>query len=395
MSKHNYFEVKPLLETFPDARYYFLLGGRATGKTFPTMKEAAQNAIDGNGAFVYVRRYKESLSESQLKDLFAPHYAGPSAWLSEYTNGQYNYIGYWRKRWYLERWIIDEETGERVREYRNPVAIGIAVALSTWETEKGPDFGADKSGVKYIVIDEVLSAGEDYLPDEWNKMQNVIASFVRENWENDTKIFLLANPVSKFGGPYLKNLGITKKLMKDFGTTLIEYPDDAGKMADMKTVFCYIAPFEGNGELSEARQMLYNKYFAFPNSRGKSKSITHGFWELEDANLLPSGVFQDSEEIRKLYYPFGEDLLCVRIMKYNENELYYLFISPASKIPKGEYFVTLGMTLDRHGIIGTDTGHPLQEAVKKIARTNQVYYSDLETADIWHGWQKEARRRRA
>lgn len=394
MIKHNQFEVVPLLKKFPHARYYFLLGGRGCGKTFPTIKKALQDAIDGKGAFAYVRRYKETLTDTVIHDLMSPHFEGRSAWLSEYTKGKYNRLGYWRRRWYLERWTTNEETGEMVREYRHPVAVGLAVSMSTWETDKGPDFGADKGGVKYIIIDEVLSAGGEYLPDEWTKMQNVIASLVRENWEDDTKIFLLSNPVSKFGGPYLKNLGITKKIMKDFGTTLIEYPDDHGGRADMTTVFCYIAPGK-NGEVDAARTALYNKFFAFPASRGKSLSITHGYWEMEEANLLPSGVFKDSEEIRKVYYPFGEDILCIRIMRYIENNLYYLFISPASKIPKNEYFVTLGMTLDRYGIIGADTGHPLQEAVKKIARTNQVYYSDLETADIWHGWQNEAKKRRA
>lgn len=394
MGRKKFFEVRPLLRKFPKARYFFLLGGRGTGKTFPVTKEAIKDSIDGHGAFAYVRRYKESLTDTVLQDLTAPHCKGPSAWLEEYTGGKYNRIGYWRKRWYLERWEKDEETGELVRVYRNPEAIGRAFAMNTWETDKGPDFGADKGGIKNIIFDEILSAGGEYLVDEWNKMQNVISSLVRENWEKDTKIFLLANPVSKFGGPYLKNLGISKKLLSEFGTTLIEYPNETGGKADMSTVFCYIAPGKG-GQIDESRTMLFNKFFAFPASRGKSKSITFGFWEMEDANILPSGVYSDSTEEARLFYPFGEDLLCCEVRIYTKTGIPFLFFRPASKVPKGEYFVTLCMTLDPFGIIGADTGHPLQEVVKSIAKTNQIYYSDLETADIWHGWQNEAKKRRA
>lgn len=391
-SKHKFFEVKPLLKKFPKARYFFLLGGRATGKTFPTVKEAMQNAIDGLGVFAYVRRYKESLTDTALQDLMAPHYGGPSAWLEEYTGGKYNRVGYWRKRWYLERWERNED-GELYRVYRNPEPIGRAIAMNTWENDKGPDFAADKGGMKNIIIDEVLSAGGDYLTDEWQKMQNVISSLIRENWEQDCKIWMLSNPVSKFGGPYLKNLGISKKLLQNFGTTLIEYPSDSGAASQMSTVFCYIAPGKG-GSIDESKTLLYNKYFAFPSSRGKSQSITFGFWEMEEANLLPSGIYNDSTQIRRVFYPFGEDILCVEIMRYNDNGQYYLFIRPASKVPPKEYYVTLGITLDKFGIVGADTGHPIQEAVKRVAKTNRVYYSDLETADIWHGWQKEAKKRK-
>lgn len=385
----QYFEVDPLIKKYPKARYYFLLGGRGRGKTYPTIKRAIQDAIDGKGVFAYVRRYKETLTESTLRDLMAPQ----QEWISEYTGGKWNRIGYYRKCWYLERWQTDE-SGNTTRAERNPVPIGKAAAINTWESDKGPDFAADKGGMAHIIFDEVLSAGGDYLADEWGGFQNVISSFVRDRWKKGTKIWLLANPVSKFGGPYLRNFGINKKLMSDYGTTLIEYPDEKGDKALMTTLFVYIAPAEYGTGVDPIKTAVYSSFFAFPNSRGKSLSITSGFWELEDANLLESGVYNDSEKKRTLYILFGEDILAADLMKYRETGVYYVFIRPASHLPRKEYFVTLGMSLNRYAIIGTGTGHPLTEAYNRVIKTNQIYYSDLETADIFHGFQKEAKNRK-
>lgn len=379
----HHFEVDPLLKKYPNARYYFLLGARSAGKTYPTLKRAIMDAIDGKGVFAYVRRYKESIADSKIQDLLAPHVQ----WLSDYTNGKWNRFKYYRKRWYLERWETDEN-GDTKRVEKDPVPIGGAFAMNTWETDKGPDFAADKGGMAHIIIDEVLSAGGEYLNDEWQKFQNVISSLVRDNYQKDTKIWLLSNPVSKFGGPYMKNLGITKKLMENFGTTLIEYPGEDGKPSGMSCLFVYIAPAkdkDGNAAIDPDKTAVYNTFFAFPASKGKSKSITHGYWEMDDATLLESGIYKGSDKKRTLYFVFDEECLACEFMKYRSSGVYYLFIRPASKVPDKQYFVTLGSSLSKYAIIAFAKDHPMLKAFAKIYNTNQVYYSDLGTADAFHG----------
>lgn len=380
------FEVKPLLQKFPDARYFFLLGGRGCGKTYPTMKEAIQDAIDGKGVFAYIRRYKESLSDGDMRDLCSPHGIGSdTAWIEEYTQGKYNRVSYFRRYWYLERWAKGED-GELMRVDRNPVPIGRALSLSTWETDKGSDFGADKNGVAHIIIDEVLSSGGDYLKDEWLCVQNVISSLVRSNWQKDTKIWMLANPVSRYGGPYLKNLGITKSMMQKFGVTLIEYPDDSGSGIGMRCVYVYIKPDVGDKERSDVLE-TYNRFFAFPASKGRSKAITHGFWEMADAQLLDSGIYKDSRKRKTIYFVMDEDVLGVDFCRYTPTGKSYLFIRPAAKVRDKCYFVTLDSTLSKYGIIAFGT-HPITDAFKRIYLTNQVYFSDLSTADIFHAFMR-------
>lgn len=394
------FDTAILLKMFPKARYYFILGGRGWGKTYPTIKLSIEDALAEKGAFAYVRRYKESIGDTFIQDLMAPQ----SEWLPTYTSGEVTQLGYWRKRWYSEKWEdvthTNRETGESYTQFerveRYQPAIAGAFAMSTWETSKGPDFGSDKNGVKNIIVDEVLSAGGDYLTDEWNKFQNVISSLVRENYEKDTKIWLLANPVSKYNSPYFRNLGITKKMLKEPGITEIVYPkDEYGN--EMSCVFCYLGDnYNIDTGIPDVKDLTYSAFFAFPNST--SKSITHGAWELAESSHLPPGVMENSDEVCQIYFIMDEETLGCKFMKYDPTGIYYLFFYPSQKtreqiIKNKNYYFTLNTDLSEYAVIGLKTGHPIAALLNKIWTTGQVYYADNTSADMMHGWMKEASKR--
>lgn len=381
--KTRYFEVKPLKSKYPHARYYYILGGRSTGKTYPTIKEALEDAIKGRGLFAYVRRYKESLQEVFMATLFRVH----DKTVEKLTGGEWNRVVYHRRRIWLEKWELNEE-GMMIKVARNPQPIGITCCLSTWETEKGGDFGYVE-GIKNIILDEALSKAGQYLKDEWTIFQNVISTLVRDRWEFDTKIWLLANPISKWANPYFRNMGITKKMISRFGITEIKYPNEKGGTA-MTAIFAYL----GNdiGTVSENANKVNETFFAFEYSKGKSKSITHGYWEMEDSARLPSGVYRDSTKHRTVYALFGEEKLAIDIMRYDNEGKYYLMIYPANDIRPKSYYLILGTSLDRYAVIGCDEKHPITRLVFAIYRTGQVYYSDDSTADAWHGFLTERTR---
>lgn len=376
--KTRYFEVKPILKKYPKARYYFILGGRGTGKTYPVIAQALEDAIKGRGKFAYVRRHKESLSTFNMQQTFSVH----NALVEKLTDGAWNRIKYWQRRFWLERWEMNPETGLEERVAKNNEPIGAAYAMSTWETDKGGDFGFD-SGIKNIILDEALSKAGQYLSDEWSVFQNVISSLVRDRWEFDTKIWLLANPISKWANPYFRNMGITKQLLNDFGITEIKYPDDKGGTA-MSSIFAYIGLTVG--EIDPNRDSLYNTFFAFKNSKGKSKSITHGYWEMEDSSRLPRGVYSESNKNRTVYCIFNEEKLAIDIMKYDFMSKYYLMIYPTDKIREKTYYMILGTSLDKFAVVGRDNSHPITKLIMQIYETGQVYYSDDATADAFHGF---------
>lgn len=376
--KSHYFDVDKLLKEKPNARYYFLLSGRSTGKTFGVLRRSGKDCSKGLGMFAYIRRYDEEIKTRNIQELFSPQN------IEEMTNGKYNKVGYWRGFFYFERWDYDEEKDEIRRTYKNPEPCGIALAMNTWERTKGQDIAAAYGGIKHIIFDEIIT-GMSYLKDEFQIMQQIISSLVRDRTENDTKIWLLGNPLSKWC-PYFPNLGITNNMIEKPNQRFeISYPG-----TDMTTIFVYIGRPEE--EASSTPSKVYQTFFAFPNSVTKSKSITEGFWELDDSMQLPSQVYKNSERKKKVLLFFGEQWIKGEIMRYTENGVYYVVWSPSRPPKKGEYYFILNAVPDKYAIIGVNTKHPYAELLNKIMATNQLYYSDNTVADLFHGFIKEARK---
>lgn len=375
--KSQYWEAEQLLKEKPNARYYFILSGRAKGKTYSVLRNSLNDQHKGRGLFAYVRRYDEEIKQRNLQELFSAQN------LEKITNGKYNKISFWRGFFYWERWEYDNEKEELKRIYKNPEPCGVALALNTWERDKGQDIGAAYGGFKNIIYDEAIT-GLSYLVDEFQKFQNVISSLVRQRDQQDTKIWLLANPLSKWC-PYFPNLGITKKMIEKPNQRFeISYPN-----TDMTTIFEYIG---SASDEQSPQDKVYKTFFAFPNSQTRSRSITDGFWELADSMQLPSQVYKNSERKKKVLLYFGEEWIKGEIMRYNETGVYYLVWSPSRKPKKGEYYFILNAVPDKYAIVGTNTGHPYADLINKIMQTNQVYYSDNTVADIFHGFIKESRK---
>lgn len=376
MSK-QYFDVDKLLEEKPSARYYFLLSGRSRGKTYGVLRRSTKDQYAGLGLFAYIRRYDEEIKTKNVQELFSPQN------IDEITEGKYNKIAFWRGFFYFEKWEYDEEKGEVRRSYRNPDPCGVALALNTWERDKGQDIGAKYNGFKNIIFDEAIT-GMNYLTNEFQTFQQVISSLVRDRYEKDTKIWFLANPLSKWC-PYFPNLGITKEMISKPNQRFeISYPKTS-----MTTIFEYIGSPE---EEESTPNKVYKAFFAFPNSETKSRSITEGFWELEDSMQLPSQVYKNSERKKTVLLYFGEQWIKGEIMRYSETGVYYVVWSPSRAPKKSEYYFILNAVPDKYAIIGTNTGHPYAELLNKIMKTNQIYYSDNTVADLFHGFIKEARK---
>lgn len=374
-----FWEAEELLKEKPDARYYFILSMRSSGKTYSVLRNAIRDQWKGLGLFAYVRRHDEYIKPSKLQELFSPQN------IEELTDGVWNKISYFRGFFYYEKWEPDEETGIMTRTLKSPTPCGIACAINTWEGSKGQDIGAAYNGFKHIIFDEAIT-GQQYIVDEFQKFKNVISSLVRTRVTQDTKIWFLANPLSKWC-PYFPELGINKQMIAEPGHRYeIHYPD-----TDMTTVFEYIGPLGGS---NSASSKVFQTFFAFPNSKGKSQSITEGFWELEDACHLPSQVYKHSELVRELFMYFGETWLRGQVMRYfsdiQKKNVYYLNWTPSREPKPKEYYFILYAIPDPYAIVGVRTGHPLAVLLNDCYNRGQVYYSDNTVADMVHGFLKEA-----
>lgn len=390
----RYFHAVPQLVEYPDAKYYVTVGARSTGKTFEPLAFGILSYLAGDGVFAYIRRYDKSLSEKNMTALVG----GMGAMLDYVTGGEYNKVSWWRGQWFLERWERDEESGALARAYRNPVPCGGAWSMNTWENDKGPDFGADKGGFSCILIDEFLSKGANYIKDEWGVCENVISSLIRDNIQKGTKVFMLANPVSKWRNPYFSAMGLKSDIYEKPGTHEIKFPLADGQKKPMTIIFTYIcAILDKDGETAKdvdpTMTALYEEYFAFPNSKGKSMSITHGIWEMEDAASLPEKYLNDSITVKTVYIKSAEDeFFACDISKFMGTGQYYLYFYACNEIAEKHFYFTLLPEMEKYAIIAGQKDNKVWDRFLQVYHTNRLYYESLDIADAWHGWVKEMKK---
>ena len=182
-----------------------ILGQKSNGKTYATIREGLEQFFKTGKAFVYLRRYKEELSDFNIYKVFAPHYEI----LRKYT--EYNDFVYYRRRIYA----VKKENGETVKKLETPIAF--TYSLTSFQNDNGGDFGS----VSQIVFDECITY-DRYLNDEFIKLMTVISNIVRDR--TDTKIYLLGNTVN-VNCPLLREFGIIPTKLEKGKINLVHFPN--------------------------------------------------------------------------------------------------------------------------------------------------------------------------
>lgn len=339
-----------------------IVGRRSNGKTYPTITfDGLKKYIDSGGRepFAYVRRYVQNLREIK-DDLFN----GPvnNGWLNWYTQGKYNYIHYYRQRWYL--WHIRED-GKVDRKDPNPCCYYFAI--NGCDSYKGPDY----SLIKTIVFDEFISMrdGRGVLPNEWKLWQNLLSTIIRDN--EDVVIYLIANTISKnsiYFDRYQINIdeieqgSIIVNRFKSGGSIAVEYCADSG------------------GNTAKA-----SKYFDIDDSVGAA--ITKGTWETSEYPQIPQ-EYRKYKTFSQLSFNIchGNKVVQGHLMKTKERSMIYFHIR-TSKIKQDEYKYIESFNSDTMNQYKTRIGfNPSQFdldriIVQKIKR-NECYYQDNDTGEL-------------
>lgn len=171
-----------------NAYFNFIVGGRGLGKTYGAKKKAIKAAITNGEQFIYLRRYKEELTDS-VRTFFDDLVANGE--FDEYdfrVNGrQFEYSGI-------------EFRDEKKREWH---LAGMAMALSQGQAKKSMALPL----VTLIIFDEfIIEKGHmRYLPFEYNVFQGLYSTVDR--WKDKTRVLFLANAVS-IDNPYFVFYGI-------------------------------------------------------------------------------------------------------------------------------------------------------------------------------------------
>lgn len=177
-----------------NATYSMVVGERSNGKTYAALSLCIEDYYKNGNQMAYIRRMQADLNQLNSNQLFSGHVG--NGFVETITNGEYNSVHYYSKRWYLQK--VDEAGTITLRD-SNPFCY--AFALSEMEHNKGSSY----QGVKNIVFDEFMSR-VGYLSDEWMLFMNTVSTIVRQR--NDIKIFMLANTVSWRNCPYVEEMGL-------------------------------------------------------------------------------------------------------------------------------------------------------------------------------------------
>jgi len=171
-----------------NAYYNFIVGGRGLGKTYGAKKKAIKAAVTKGEQFVYLRRYKEELTDS-VRTFFDDLVA----------NGEFEDWDF-RVNGRIFEYSAIEFREEKKREWHTA---GFAMALSQGQAKKSMAL----PNVTLIIFDEfIIEKGHmRYLPFEYNVFNNFYSTVDR--WKDKTRVLFLANAVS-IDNPYFVYYGI-------------------------------------------------------------------------------------------------------------------------------------------------------------------------------------------
>ena len=249
MKKSVYWLINKILATKAD--FMLVIGQRGNGKTFGVLKYFLEQYKKSKKRFAYLRRWDEDIKAYRMEQLFAPF-----------------------------RNVIDEVFGEEFTiEYKNHKfylvngngtkvdTIGYVLSISSSAHTKSISY----TNLGYILYDEFIRmTGEQELKDEMSRFDNTLSTLIRGD-NNNVKVFMLANTVSKYS-PFFLRFGIDINKVEQGTITVKEIPLETGEVLKVALEYC---------EFNEEASKKISKY-------STNAMIKSGKWEIPDTDEIPT-----------------------------------------------------------------------------------------------------------
>lgn len=249
MKKSVYWLINKILATKAD--FMLVIGQRGNGKTFGVLKYFLEQYKKSGKRFAYLRRWDEDIKAYRMEQLFAPF-----------------------------RNVIDEIFGEEFTiEYKNHKfylvngngtkvdTLGYVLSVSSSAHTKSISY----TNLGYILYDEFIRmTGEQELKDEMSRFDNTLSTLIRGD-NNNVKVFMLANTVSKYS-PFFLRFGIDINKVEQGTITVKEIPLETGEVLKVALEYC---------EFNEEASKKISKY-------STNAMIKSGKWEIPDTDEIPT-----------------------------------------------------------------------------------------------------------
>lgn len=337
----RYYNVNKILKK--DSVYNMIFGERSNGKTYALLKLAIDNKIKHNAEFVYLRRWRDDVKGSRMKQLFKSLIDNGE--IEKITKGKYTSVVFKTGMFYLCNYSEDNEP-----LFNDDDKLGYSFALSENEHNKSVSYPK----VTTIVFDEFIT-NHLYLQDEFVTFMNTVSTIVRSR--TNVKIFMLGNTVNKYC-IYFKEMGLNHITdMKQGSIDVYNYGDSKLTVA---------VEYTASNKLLKPN----NYYFAFNNP--KLKMITGGSWQLGIYPHLP--MKYKPKDIAFTYFIIFNDITyqCEIIFLKNITFTYIHLKTTPIQNPNSDIIYSLDMNPKAN--YNVNILKPRYEFEKKIA----WYYNNLK-----------------
>lgn len=351
LNKEGYYTRKDIMKY--NCEWNIVYGERAPGKSFDLKEGGLELAYKTKKpVFALIRRQKADTETHEVESYFVDRDANA---VQKATNGEWDYISYYRKALWFARTVEQEDgTAKVVRGSQ----VGEVFALSVSAHYKS----TGHPHIKWIIFEEFIT-DEFYLPNEPLRLMNLISTLVRK--DSDVKIWLIGNTLSRVC-PYFAEWGL-KNIRKQKTGTIDVYTHLNTEGEPIKIAVEHCPPSPHKSKLFFGRA---------------AKSIQGGAWQTGEYPKLPDDYDKFTECYCLTYESIDRFKFRVKLMIHEEEGYLLTYIYPQSDNRSDmERKICAAYSTD---IMTTPTIRPDKfEAERIIAecfRDNKVVYSDNQTA---------------
>lgn len=332
------------------AQYNIIYSARSDGKSFDTKYYALRKAWETcKPCLALIRRYQDDIKTELINKYFVERDINM---ITKITDGQADAVVF--NRGYL--WFA--KSGDKI-EYiqRCGEVFALSIANKRYKSTGHPD-------LKYFIYEEFMT-DEGYLPQEPDKLENLISTCARKD---EVEVYLLGNKVSRVS-PYFKEWGLHNIKRQEMGTIDDYYHftgeiDDNGEPVKTKISVEHVPPSPKKSKMFFGRA---------------AKSIQGGAWETNEYPKIP-GKIKEYDEIYALTYQSITDFnFTVKLLVHKNTGNILTFIYPAKA--KHERVVTGAFDPDPNVTPSLKREIPAECMIHNCFVDNKVVYSDNLTGD--------------
>lgn len=354
----RYYNIHKLLDDYPNAHYYMIIGERSNGKTYSALEYALERYFQYGEEFAYVRRWGEDIRRKNLSQLFASHVE--NGLINKLSKGKWDNIIYMGSKFRLTK-TIDEDG--KVKTETDDGAIGYAFDLNSMEHYKSISFPR----ITTVIFDEFLSRN-GYLPNEFILFTNTLSTIIRQR--NNVKIIMLGNTVNK-SCPYFGEMGLGHVKDQEQGT--VDVYHYGGSKLQVVVEYAESTSRHG-GKKSDV-------YFAFDNP--ELQMITQGSWEIAVYPHKPC-QYKPKDIIFIFFIEFENELLQGEIIGLNTGSfIFFHRKTGVIKYPdKDVVYTTKASEKWNYMMCLTKQNDKISKKILEYFKLNRVFYADNEVGEI-------------